>query len=153
MSPTYATDHARPIVPFSVATGAILLFTRLQKLLIHCLHPLRGEGTRVLHLPVGSRLENAARAVPLPERWVFRIILVLRFLLGVHVVKVPEKLIEAMVRRQELITVAHTLNGSGVAVGRTWLAILENYQEADGSVRIPEALRPYMNGLERIIKT
>ncbi len=47
---------------------------------------------------------------------------------------------------------AHTLNGSGVAVGRTWLAILENYQEADGSVRIPEALRPYMHGLERIQK-
>ncbi len=46
----------------------------------------------------------------------------------------------------------HTLNGSGVAVGRTWLAILENYQEADGSVRIPEALRPYMDGLERIGK-
>jgi seryl-tRNA synthetase len=45
---------------------------------------------------------------------------------------------------------AHTLNGSGVAVGRTWLAILENFQEADGSVRIPEALRPYMDGLERI---
>lgn len=45
---------------------------------------------------------------------------------------------------------AHTLNGSGVAVGRAWLAILENYQEADGSVRIPEALRPYMDGLERI---
>ncbi len=44
----------------------------------------------------------------------------------------------------------HTLNGSGVAVGRTWLAILENYQEADGSVRIPEALRPYLDGLERI---
>jgi seryl-tRNA synthetase len=45
---------------------------------------------------------------------------------------------------------AHTLNGSGVAVGRTWIAILENYQEADGSVRIPEALRPYLDGLERI---
>ncbi len=45
---------------------------------------------------------------------------------------------------------AHTLNGSGVAVGRTWLAIVESYQEADGSVRIPEALRPYMDGLERI---
>lgn len=44
----------------------------------------------------------------------------------------------------------HTLNGSGVAVGRTWLAILENFQEADGSVIIPEALRPYMGGLERI---
>ncbi len=46
----------------------------------------------------------------------------------------------------------HTLNGSGVAVGRTWLAIVENYQEADGSVRIPEALRSYMDGLERIAK-
>ncbi|NLB73737.1 MAG: serine--tRNA ligase [Firmicutes bacterium] len=44
----------------------------------------------------------------------------------------------------------HTLNGSGVAVGRTIAAILENYQEADGSVVIPEALRPYMGGLKRI---
>ncbi len=40
----------------------------------------------------------------------------------------------------------HTLNGSGLAIGRTYLAILENYQQADGSVRVPEALRPYMNG-------
>ncbi|MGE5572643.1 MAG: serine--tRNA ligase [Bacteroidota bacterium] len=46
----------------------------------------------------------------------------------------------------------HTLNGSGLAVGRTFAAILENYQEADGSVAIPEALRPYMGGLERITK-
>ena len=46
----------------------------------------------------------------------------------------------------------HTLNGSGVAVGRTWLAILENFQEADGTVVIPEALRPYLDGLERISK-
>ncbi|MDT7541110.1 MAG: seryl-tRNA synthetase [Acidobacteriota bacterium] len=44
----------------------------------------------------------------------------------------------------------HTLNGSGLAVGRTWLAILENYQQADGSIRIPEVLQHYMNGLERI---
>jgi seryl-tRNA synthetase len=44
----------------------------------------------------------------------------------------------------------HTLNGSGLAVGRTWLAILENYQQADGSVVVPEALRPYMGGLGRI---
>jgi seryl-tRNA synthetase len=43
----------------------------------------------------------------------------------------------------------HTLNGSGLAVGRTWLAILENYQQADGSVLIPEALRPYM-GAEKL---
>jgi seryl-tRNA synthetase len=46
----------------------------------------------------------------------------------------------------------HTLNGSGLAVGRTLIAILENFQERDGSVVIPEALRPYMAGLERISK-
>jgi seryl-tRNA synthetase len=46
----------------------------------------------------------------------------------------------------------HTLNGSGLAVGRTWLAILENYQLPDGTVDIPEALRPYMGGLEQIRK-
>jgi len=44
----------------------------------------------------------------------------------------------------------HTLNGSGLAVGRTMVAILENYQQADGSVLIPEKLRPYMGGMERI---
>jgi seryl-tRNA synthetase len=43
----------------------------------------------------------------------------------------------------------HTLNGSGLAVGRTWIAIVENYQQADGSILIPEALRPYM-GIDRI---
>lgn len=45
----------------------------------------------------------------------------------------------------------HTLNGSGLAVGRTLVAILENYQQADGSVTIPQALRPYLGGLERIV--
>jgi seryl-tRNA synthetase len=44
----------------------------------------------------------------------------------------------------------HTLNGSGLAIGRTWLAIVENYQQEDGSLVIPEALRPYMDGMERI---
>jgi seryl-tRNA synthetase len=44
----------------------------------------------------------------------------------------------------------HTLNGSGLAVGRTLVAVLENYQEADGSVTVPEALRPYMNGVSRL---
>jgi len=44
----------------------------------------------------------------------------------------------------------HTLNGSGLAVGRTLLAILENYQQEDGSVTVPEVLRPYMGGLEKI---
>jgi len=45
----------------------------------------------------------------------------------------------------------HTLNGSGLAVGRTLVAILENHQQADGSVTIPAALQPYMGGIERII--
>ncbi|MDI1309609.1 MAG: serine--tRNA ligase [Methylotenera sp.] len=44
----------------------------------------------------------------------------------------------------------HTLNGSGLAVGRTLVAVLENYQNADGSVTVPEVLRPYMNGLEKL---
>jgi len=46
----------------------------------------------------------------------------------------------------------HTINGSGLAVGRTLVAVLENYQQADGSVIVPEALRGYMGGLERIAK-
>jgi seryl-tRNA synthetase len=45
----------------------------------------------------------------------------------------------------------HTLNGSGLAVGRTLIAVLENYQEADGTVTIPAALRAYMDGLERLM--
>jgi seryl-tRNA synthetase len=45
----------------------------------------------------------------------------------------------------------HTLNGSGLAIGRTIVAILENYQQGDGTIVVPEALRPYMNGLERIV--
>jgi seryl-tRNA synthetase len=46
----------------------------------------------------------------------------------------------------------HTLNGSGLAVGRTLIAILENYQQADGTITVPAALRPYMGGMERILK-
>ena len=45
----------------------------------------------------------------------------------------------------------HTLNGSGLAVGRTLIAVLENYQESDGSIRIPDALQPYM-GMKKIEK-
>ncbi|MEO6333423.1 MAG: serine--tRNA ligase [Pyrinomonadaceae bacterium] len=44
----------------------------------------------------------------------------------------------------------HTLNGSGLAVGRTWIAVIENYQQQDGSIVIPEILQPYMNGMEKI---
>jgi seryl-tRNA synthetase len=55
-------------------------------------------------------------------------------------------------RREETgkVELVHTLNGSGLAVGRTVVAILENYQQADGSVVIPEVLRPYMKGVDRI---
>ncbi|MGD9629115.1 MAG: serine--tRNA ligase [Pyrinomonadaceae bacterium] len=45
---------------------------------------------------------------------------------------------------------AHTLNGSGLAVGRTWIAVLENYQNSDGSISVPYVLRPYMGGIEVI---
>ena len=48
------------------------------------------------------------------------------------------------------VELCHTLNGSGLAVGRTLVAVLENYQEADGSVTVPNVLRPYMGGLEHI---
>ena len=44
----------------------------------------------------------------------------------------------------------HTLNGSGLAVGRAMIAVLENYQQPDGSVRIPEVLVPYMGGIDQI---
>ena len=44
----------------------------------------------------------------------------------------------------------HTLNGSGLAVGRTLIAVIENYQQADGSIRVPDALKPYMGGIEVI---
>ena len=57
-------------------------------------------------------------------------------------------------RRKEdrKVDYAYTLNGSGLAVGRTFLAVLENYQQADGSLMVPEALRPYLGGLEKIAK-
>jgi len=44
----------------------------------------------------------------------------------------------------------HTLNGSGLAIGRTVMAVMENFQEPDGSIVVPEALRPYMHGLTKI---
>ncbi len=53
-------------------------------------------------------------------------------------------------RRNKKPEYVHTLNGSGLAVGRTFIALLENYQQKDGSVLIPEALRPFVDGLERI---
>jgi seryl-tRNA synthetase len=46
------------------------------------------------------------------------------------------------------VELVHTLNGSGVAVGRALVAVIENHQQADGSVRVPAALRPYLGGLE-----
>ena len=48
------------------------------------------------------------------------------------------------------VELVHTLNGSGLAVGRTLVAILENYQEKDGSIVVPHALRPYLDGREKI---
>ena len=45
----------------------------------------------------------------------------------------------------------HTLNGSGLAVGRTLVAVLENHQNADGSISIPAALRPYLGGVDKLV--
>ena len=56
-------------------------------------------------------------------------------------------------KKESKTDLVHTLNGSGLAVGRTLVAILENYQQPDGSVGIPPVLRQYMGGLERITKT
>ena len=53
-------------------------------------------------------------------------------------------------RREEKSDFVHTLNGSGLAVGRTWVAIVENYQQKDGSVVVPKALQPYLN--EEVIR-
>jgi seryl-tRNA synthetase len=55
---------------------------------------------------------------------------------------------QARYRNDKKVEPVHTLNGSGLAIGRTLVAILENYQNADGSVTVPEALRPYMGGAE-----
>ncbi len=51
---------------------------------------------------------------------------------------------------QKGVQFVHTLNGSGVAVGRALIAVMENYQNPDGSVTVPSALQPYMGGLTRI---
>lgn len=63
--------------------------------------------------------------------------------------------LQARLRRadQKKPELAHTLNGSGLAAGRTLVAVLENYQNADGSITVPEVLRPYMGGKETILKT
>ena len=58
----------------------------------------------------------------------------------------------ARYRSPEGLSFVHTLNGSGVAVGRALVAVLENYQEADGSITVPKVLRPYMGGAERITR-
>jgi seryl-tRNA synthetase len=59
---------------------------------------------------------------------------------------------DARYKSKDGMKFVHTLNGSGLAVGRTLVAVLENYQNEDGSITVPEALRPYMGGRERIAK-
>jgi seryl-tRNA synthetase len=53
---------------------------------------------------------------------------------------------------EKQVRLVHTLNGSGVAVGRALIAVLENYQDEGGAIAIPEALKPYMGGITRIEK-
>ena len=56
-------------------------------------------------------------------------------------------------RRRQVAGPVHTLNGSGVAVGRALIAVMETYQQADGSIRVPDVLRPYMGGVERVARS
>jgi seryl-tRNA synthetase len=56
----------------------------------------------------------------------------------------------ARYKTTEKTVLVHTLNGSGLAVGRTLISIMENYQQADGSITVPQALRPYMGAMEVI---
>ena len=53
-------------------------------------------------------------------------------------------------KENKLSKFIHTLNGSGLAVGRTLIAVMENYQNEDGSIEIPDALKPYMHGVDLI---
>ena len=53
-------------------------------------------------------------------------------------------------KSEKQLRLVHTLNGSGVAVGRALIAVMENYQDSDGSIHVPEALTPYVGGLTRI---
>ena len=75
-----------------------------------------------------------------------------KFLL-VQTLKISKRVVQifvSVVKQGAKPEYVHTLNGSGLAIGRTVAAILENYQQADGSVVIPEVLRPYMGGKEVI---
>ena len=67
----------------------------------------------------------------------------------VGIFKQGELILNTTQRRRQS-TLLHTLNGSGLAVGRTWIALVENYQQEDGSIKIPKILQPYMNGLTSI---
>jgi len=61
-------------------------------------------------------------------------------------------LISNIVQRMALLAYLHTLNGSGLGLPRTLIAVLENYQQADGSIVVPEVLRPWMGGIDVIRK-
>ena len=69
---------------------------------------------------------------------------------GTHTYEGPETMWVFIDKATNKIEFLHTLNGSGLAVGRTIIAILENYQQSDGSVVIPDVLVPYMKGIKKI---
>jgi hypothetical protein len=128
---------------------------RFQKLLIHCFHPFGGEGARVFHLPVRSRLEHPPRAEPLPEGRVPRVVRMLRLLLGVHVVEVPKEFIEAVVRGQELILVTQMILQTGLSCNpglravRLWSGLGRMPMSAPGK---PTLVSPVRNGVWPVMK-
>lgn len=128
-------------------------FAELEKLLNHAEAVLQGLNLhyRVVVLCTGDMGFSSAKTydieVWLPGQGLFREISSCSCFTDFQARRANIRFRRALGQKPEFV---HTLNGSGLAVGRTLIAILENYQQADGSVIVPQALRPYMGGLERI---
>jgi seryl-tRNA synthetase len=106
---------------------------------------------RLPHLDIrGAAAKTYDLEVWLPSQNQFREIFILQQLRGVSGETGFNPLERRRREKGSSAEFVHTLNGSGFAVGRTLVAILENYQQADGSVIMPEALRPYLRGMDRI---
>ncbi|MBM4124293.1 MAG: serine--tRNA ligase [Nitrospira sp.] len=144
----------------------LVVFTRpeesheeLERLTAHAEAVLQGLGLhyRVVALCTGDMGFSAAKTydleVWLPSQNTFREISSCSNFESFQARRAEIRYRPSAAKKDSKTDFVHTLNGSGLAVGRTLVAILENYQQADGSVLIPEILRPYLGGIERIEKS
>jgi seryl-tRNA synthetase len=131
-------------------------YEELERLTRHAEAVLQGLGLhyRVMNLCTGDLGFAAAKTydleVWLPSQGVFREISSCSNFEAFQARRANIRFRSQKAKKDTKTDFVHTLNGSGLAVGRTLVAILENYQQPDGSVLIPDALRPYMGGMERI---